>query len=350
MDFAGDPKFPALRLYSSNAFPAATPPGSRRAGDVPAADTDGDGVADAALFRLPVGTLEGLDYFAAVRVIDNNAAINFNTAGSQYSDIDNTTGGWSVDAGNTTDEGLMGAYRSHIGLREWLNPDHDYSANADPNVRGRGFEMAAINRWRFNTTVPANAPATAPRPRRRRPDTYTRSTLLGQGEALETQLARRLGNPGMNTHPDALVGGASNRYRTFPVSSGLSLAYRGGLVLNPDASPRCSKRCSRTRYPEQRLDALRPGVRPRPQPRHAEVDELQGRGRHLLQYPRLQHPEDNAGYASSWPTFIYRWFDENYNHWGYTDNPLIPAAEQAPYGPRRTRRHSGWSWGPTTTT
>jgi DNA uptake protein ComE-like DNA-binding protein len=41
-----------------------------------AADTDGDGMADAALFRLPIGELNGITYYAAVRIIDNGAAIN----------------------------------------------------------------------------------------------------------------------------------------------------------------------------------------------------------------------------------------------------------------------------------
>jgi hypothetical protein len=45
-----------------------------------AADTDGDGVADAALFRLPAGQLNGITWYAAVRIIDNCAAINAATA------------------------------------------------------------------------------------------------------------------------------------------------------------------------------------------------------------------------------------------------------------------------------
>jgi hypothetical protein len=90
MTFAGDDKFPALLMYSSSAFPTA---GAGLQGGmvrVPAADTDGDGVADAALFRVDVGTLNGVDYYAAVRVADNGSAINFNTAMAQEFDQDFT--------------------------------------------------------------------------------------------------------------------------------------------------------------------------------------------------------------------------------------------------------------------
>jgi hypothetical protein len=45
-----------------------------------AADTDGDGVADAGLFKLPVGTIDGVTYYAAVRIVDNCAAINASIA------------------------------------------------------------------------------------------------------------------------------------------------------------------------------------------------------------------------------------------------------------------------------
>src|SRR5688572_13453272 len=49
-------------------------------GVIRAADTDGDGVADAGLWPLPVSSGDGLRWYAAVRIIDNNSALNLATA------------------------------------------------------------------------------------------------------------------------------------------------------------------------------------------------------------------------------------------------------------------------------
>src|SRR4029453_2655031 len=45
-----------------------------------AADADGDGVADAGLVKLPIGRIDGVTYYVALRIIDNNSAVNVNTA------------------------------------------------------------------------------------------------------------------------------------------------------------------------------------------------------------------------------------------------------------------------------
>ena len=55
---------------------------------IPAADADGDGIADALLWKLPVGPMNGVTYYAAVRVVDNNSAINVNTALARNFDFD----------------------------------------------------------------------------------------------------------------------------------------------------------------------------------------------------------------------------------------------------------------------
>ena len=47
-----------------------------------AADADGDGIADSGLWKLPIGSIDGLTYYVAVRMVDNNSAININTAWS----------------------------------------------------------------------------------------------------------------------------------------------------------------------------------------------------------------------------------------------------------------------------
>lgn len=41
-----------------------------------AGDADGDGIADSALFKLPIGQINGVTYYGGVRVVDNAAAIN----------------------------------------------------------------------------------------------------------------------------------------------------------------------------------------------------------------------------------------------------------------------------------
>lgn len=64
--------YPALVMLGSNGFPVSAP--------LLAADVDGDGTADAALFKLPIGTLDGITYYAATRIVDNCAAINPNLA------------------------------------------------------------------------------------------------------------------------------------------------------------------------------------------------------------------------------------------------------------------------------
>ncbi len=45
-----------------------------------AANASGDGMADAGLWRIPGGQINGISYYAAVRVIDNNSAINASMA------------------------------------------------------------------------------------------------------------------------------------------------------------------------------------------------------------------------------------------------------------------------------
>src|SRR5262249_15615991 len=75
MSFAGDPNFPAFAFFNDDPAVVAMQPG-------PAADTDNDGIPAAMLFRMPVGTINGVDYFAAVRVVDNGSALNAATAWS----------------------------------------------------------------------------------------------------------------------------------------------------------------------------------------------------------------------------------------------------------------------------
>ena len=92
-----------------------------------AADADGDGIADSGLIRLPVGQINGLNYYAGIRIVDNNSAINVNTAWSRLFDFNNTyfvgkspiTGGYD-DPGGAGIGGVLGYYRTNVGLLELL--------------------------------------------------------------------------------------------------------------------------------------------------------------------------------------------------------------------------------------
>src|SRR5205823_68853 len=53
-----------------------------------AGDADGDGIADSAFVKLPVGEINGVTYYAAIRIIDNNSAQNANTAMTKSLELD----------------------------------------------------------------------------------------------------------------------------------------------------------------------------------------------------------------------------------------------------------------------
>lgn len=65
--------YPALQELDWNSPP-------RVIGTYLAADADGDGIADSGLFRLPIGAIGGVTYYAAVRIVDNGGAVNANVA------------------------------------------------------------------------------------------------------------------------------------------------------------------------------------------------------------------------------------------------------------------------------
>ncbi len=71
--------YPAL--YSEMfRFPRKSPSQRRENPVVPAADADGDGIADAILVRAPLPPINGVELLVGIRVVDNSAAININTA------------------------------------------------------------------------------------------------------------------------------------------------------------------------------------------------------------------------------------------------------------------------------
>jgi hypothetical protein len=182
----------------------------------PAADADGDGIADSLFFAIPGASYDGLTWYAAVRIIDNNSAINANTAWSR----DTLTVG---TAGSQPD--YWNLFQTSTGLAELINTGDS------------GTFTSKFNAYRFGAGSTGNAGLTAvddtgingnvP------PGTYDRTntskdySFISPSEAYYMQLIRRIANPGVNSN-----GGA--RYQPFPLSDEAALAYHFCLQ-NPNS-------------------------------------------------------------------------------------------------------------------
>jgi hypothetical protein len=192
-----------------------------------AADADGDGIADSLLFRIPGANFDGLTWYAAVRIVDNNSAINVNTAWSR--DQDYTVAG----AGYGTVQTNWGFFPSNIGLLELLNLNDQTVGPSQIN--------AAFNLYRCNGPGdPVQTPydqTNFPPPDSSFPTagafpiSPARNDFqyLSFGDAFNSQFARRLDNPGLN-----LNGATWTRYRAIPQGDQADLAYHFCLV-NPNS-------------------------------------------------------------------------------------------------------------------
>ena len=194
-----------------------------------AADTDGDGEADAGLVRIPVGRIAGLTYYCAVRVIDNGSAVNVNTAGSRSMDF----------AGNGSGVALSPLFKAQVGLLEMLQTFQSGQVETAVAMAGAGTpnfstinhdalstEYLKLDQWR--TGVPsARAAGILLSPLGTQPirDTGVADpnfNFLTMGDAFRAQLARRTDNPGLNT--------ATLPYRAYSLSDTTSLIYPFGLT------------------------------------------------------------------------------------------------------------------------
>ena len=170
---APDTASPATVLASPVTYPA----------DIfPAADTDGDGITDAALFPLPGGPVNGITYYGAYRTTDGNSAVNVSSAWTSTYEYSATTGATTVGADTLLN---FGFFRSGVGLQELLG--NTSAAYAPAN------KLVSLNQVRFN--YGSLYPLTP---------TYDTGVTVAStefgfytiGEAMEHQLARRPGNPG----------------------------------------------------------------------------------------------------------------------------------------------------------
>ncbi|HEX4053086.1 MAG TPA: helix-hairpin-helix domain-containing protein [Tepidisphaeraceae bacterium] len=199
-----------------------------------AGDADGDGIADSLLFRIPGMSLDGLTWYAAIRIIDDNSAINANTAWSR--DQDYTYAGIINNIWNL--------FPTSVGLQELINTSDspDFSVTGKPNLN-------ALNPYRFDDT---NAARGLPNPTAQQ-NPYDESAIetnvppaafdrmngskdyefISQGEAFYQQFTRRMANPGYNTY----AGGTppvGARYQALPWSDEAALAYHFCLQ-NPNS-------------------------------------------------------------------------------------------------------------------
>lgn len=171
-----------------------------------AADADGDGIADSILFRVDVSPQDSnvwqdalshpVTYYVAWRVIDNNSAINVNTANSCYQDY-NFAGGAVYT--------WLGTFPGNVGLLELL------TSGAPAN------ELKALNAYRFanNAGTVSQVPYGD--------DGTLRSDFgyMSIADALHSQIGRRPSLPGLNGR--ALC-------QALGVADSTSLAHRNTLI------------------------------------------------------------------------------------------------------------------------
>src|SRR5205085_11988756 len=110
------------------------------------ADADGDGIADSFLSRLPIGTINGITYYYAVRIIDNAAAVNLNTAwGDQITMATGTASGdrlfpTSINLNymfSNQEVNSLYAYRRNTNTGAAPPPFSQWDKPWDDNAKGR---------------------------------------------------------------------------------------------------------------------------------------------------------------------------------------------------------------------
>jgi hypothetical protein len=179
-----------------------------------AASASGDGIADAGLFKLPVGQIDGITYYGAIRVVDGNSAINISSANSQGVD---TNPGTYISSSNSVPMAStnFGFFRSNIGLSELL-PNTDSIAFL--NGSGGSTSSAAASRFAAYGTPSSYAVTNAP----------NNFAWYSYGDEIENMLTRSPGNTvmGLTSTP--------SYWNWLGQSATSILAYKYSLI-NPNA-------------------------------------------------------------------------------------------------------------------
>lgn len=217
----GTTRYPALQIPVVPGFPPLNN------AKFLAADTDKDGIADAALFRLPVSDGSGITYYGAIKIIDNNSAINPTVAWAQN----------TADATLTPPRPAGQFFPTSVNLYNLLR-------EIDPGDRDN--QIAGLNRFRL-TATPADdtggaggtPPSAAQEPvvndtgngwPTLADGTTRQSKFLFASEALWRNLGSRPANPGYNGAFDPVF-----QYKNLPIGESMAMAYKFTLK-NPFAS------------------------------------------------------------------------------------------------------------------
>ncbi len=172
---------------------------------VVAADTDGDGIADAGLVRLPFGQLNGVVYYGAVRILDNSSALNAAIAMHPY--------------GVTGTNASISPFTSTAGV-----PGDFFPTNIDLRSLLSSVDYGLLNRYRFG-----NSPAISRVGRRDDGSTTSAFRYASAQEAVWDQLGSRIDRAG-------LVGtNATLRYNALSEADGMALAYHFCLANQTQA-------------------------------------------------------------------------------------------------------------------
>lgn len=186
-------------------------------GIMDAADADGDGIADSGYCRIPGATIDGVTYYAAMRVVDLGSTLNVNTAwcrGQEY----------AFGAALPAPSGDASYLTSHIGLGEVLkNPSagtpNDFTRLTSYRFAGMA-SLDATGNTAYNDTSHAGVAG---------------MTFVSQNDALFQTLGRRVENPGYlwNT---SLGTPAATALQAFPLTDTLTLATRFSVVSASQSS------------------------------------------------------------------------------------------------------------------
>jgi hypothetical protein len=179
-----------------------------------AGDADGDGVADSLYFKL--GTIGSITYYGCYRIIDNNSAINVNTAMVRDGDF--------IGDGNNPPKrvGNDGFFTTNVGMAEFLS---DYVSNP-------GFKtLYDVSPEFTNTlnrkmpTVPSGLAGGNGSPVDEKNNAISSFSYRTVGDAVYMGLARRPDYPGhtIKANPEQFFG---NGTRPYGLGDAFALAYR----------------------------------------------------------------------------------------------------------------------------
>lgn len=197
-----------------------------------AGDTDWDGIADSPLFRLPIGTINGVTYYGSVRVIDNAAAINASMAMKPFQGEGQGAIPGNIFPTNIDLQGLLAPGDVNGGLNALTYYRHSGNA-VDPNSPPPPMAYTTFE------AGPSSGPG---------------AKFNSPFEAIYVQLGSRLGNPAQWTGI-SVPGAADIRYRSLPLTESMALQSHFCLV-SPEASKSILDTClpasvynSARRYP-----------------------------------------------------------------------------------------------------